>query len=254
MFSSQRVLSLDSLFCYPIMFSVNHAAIFVWIFSPWFSWFSSLALSSLLESTPLSCCSASTASWNVATRPLSVFSLYRRFRRFDIKLWPLCSTDSFISTLSLRRFTATNIEFYTVCWHDSLLLVDRHHHWLSTLPPGDSLSCQSHRRSQHRHHPHHRPSCILRAPHPSETHACRLPTLSSRSLPPSALQPRLYGASHLKSPSAITASSTTSRRPRVHPAPHHRLLVSALFAASFASSTSYASLSSAAIAGHSRAR
>ena len=29
-----------------------------------------------------------------------------------------CSTDSFISTLSVRRFTATNIEFYTVCWHD----------------------------------------------------------------------------------------------------------------------------------------
>ena len=29
MFSSQRVLFLDSLFCYPIMFSLNHAAIFV---------------------------------------------------------------------------------------------------------------------------------------------------------------------------------------------------------------------------------
>ena len=46
------------------------------------------------------------------------------------------------------------------------------------------------------HPPHHRPSCILRAPHPSETHACRSPTTPSRSLPPSALQPRLHGASH----------------------------------------------------------
>ena len=83
--------------------------------------------------------------------------------------------------------------------------------------------------SHHRHHSHHRPRCILRAPHPSETHACRSSTTPSRSLPPSALQPRLHGASHLKSPSIITASSAISRRPRVYPAPHHRLLVSSLY-------------------------
>ena len=86
--------------------------------------------------------------------------------------------------------------------------------------------------SHHRHHSHHRPRCILRAPHPSETHACRSSTTPSRSLPPSALQPRLHGASHLKSPSIITASSAISRRPRVYPAPHHRLLVSSLSRAS----------------------
>ena len=153
----------------------------------------------------------------------------------------LCSPDSRTSLRLLARFTAASWLSFTIDYSTAYL---RATHW-----PVRAIVA-----SQHRHHPHHRPSCILRAPHPSETHACRLPTLSSRSLPPSALQPRLYGASHLKSPSAITASSTTSRRPRVHPAPHHRLLVSALFAASFASSTSYASLSSAAIAGHSRAR
>ena len=137
-----------------------------------FSWFSSLALSSLLESPSLFSCTASlllAEMFNPGRCPLltapKIPALWHR------SLGSHCSTDSFISTLSVRRFTATNIEFYTVCWHDSLLLVDRHHHWLSTLPPGDSLSRQSHRRSQHRHHPHHRPSCILRAPNPSETYA-----------------------------------------------------------------------------------
>ena len=98
---------------YPIMFSVNHAAIFVWIFSPWFPWFSWLAHSILLESTTLSHCSASTTSWNVATRPLSVFSLYRRFRRCDFEALAHCSCpDSHFSTYAF--------------WHDSLLPVSRH--------------------------------------------------------------------------------------------------------------------------------
>ena len=197
-----------------------------------------------------------TASWDVLTRAAVLFSPHRRFRRYDIEALAHTAAQIASSQLySVRRFTATNIEFYTVCWHDSLLLVDRHLLWLFDLTSGRlTVPSEPSSIANTAMHPHHRPSCILRAPHPSETHACRLPTLSSRSLPPSALQPRLYGASHLKSPSAITASSITSRRPRVHPAPHHRLLVSALFAASFASSTSYASLSSAAIAGHSRAR
>ena len=170
---------------YPIMFSVNHAAIFVWIFSPWFPWFSSLALPSLLESTPLSYCSASTTSWNVATRPLSVFSLYRRFRRFDFKPWPTAAAQ--IVALQLRAF-----------WHDSLLPVEPTFtiDYSTSYLRATHCPVIAHRRSQHRHHPHHRPSCILRAPHPSETHACRSPTTPSRSLPPSALQPRLHGASH----------------------------------------------------------
>ena len=168
---------------YPITFSVNHAAIFVWIFSRDSHDFLHSHTRSCLSQQPLSHRSALTTSWDVATRPLSVFSLRRRFRRCYLKA--LAYTAAQIVTSPHLRF-----------WHDSLLPDGRHHHWLSTLPPGDSLSRQSHRRSQHRPHPHHRPSCILRAPHPSETHACRLPTLSSRSLPPSALQPRLHGASH----------------------------------------------------------
>ena len=210
-----------------------------------FSWFSSLALPSLLESTPLSYCSASTASWNVATRPLSVFSLYRRFRRFDIKLWPLCSPDSRTSLRLLARFTAASWPSFTIDYSTAYLR--------STHCPVRAIVA-----SQHRHHPHHRPSCILRAPHPSETHACRSPTTPSRSsLPPSALQPRLHGASHLKDSehhhrvehhftpptrSESSSASSPARERPFPPLPSHR------------PSTFYASLSSAAIAGHSRAR
>ena len=86
---------------------------------------------SCLSQQPLSHRSALTTSWNVATRPLSVFSLYRRFRR--IKLWPLCSPDSHISTLTLSGTTH--------CCQMAVIIID-----YSTLPPGDSLSRQSHRR------------------------------------------------------------------------------------------------------------
>ena len=217
MFSSQRVLYLDSLFCYPIMFSVNHAAIFVWIFSPWFPYFLHSHTRSCLSQQPLSHRSALTTSWDVATRPLSVFSLRRRFRRCYLKA--LAYTAAQIVTSPHKRF-----------WHDSLLPDGRHHHWLFDRTSGRlTVPSEPSSIANTAMHPHHRPSCILRAPHPSETHACRSPTTPSRSLPPSALQPRLYGASHLKTPSIITASSITSPHPRVHPAPHHRLLVSALF-------------------------
>ena len=171
-----------------------------------------------------------------------IFSLHRRFRCCDSEALAYFAAQIVTSQLTLSGTT-----------HCCRLAV---FYWLFDLTSGRlTVPSEPSSIANTAMHPHHRPSCILRAPHPSETHACRSPTTSSRStLPPSALQPRLYGASHLKTPSAITASSTTSRRPRVHPALHHRLLVSALFAASFASSTSYASLSSAAIAGHSRAR
>ena len=98
-------------------------------------------------------------------------------------LGPICSPDSHISTYAF--------------WHDPLLPVSRFHHWLFDLTSG-RLTVLSEPSSLviTAMHPHHRPSCILRAPHPSETHACRSPTTPSRSLPPSALQPRLYGASH----------------------------------------------------------
>ena len=63
---------------------------------------------------------------------------------------------------------------------------------------------------------------------------CRSSLLSRPSLPPSALQPRLRGASHLQRlRAAITASSATTRQSRVATAPHHpRLSVSALFLSS----------------------
>ena len=84
--------------------------------------------------------------------------------------------------------------------------------------------------SQHRHHPHHRPSCILRAPHPSETHACR-----SQQRHSARYLRRLFSPDFTER--RITSKDSEhhhrvehhSRRPRVLPAPHHRLLVSALF-------------------------
>ena len=146
-----------------------------------------------------------------------IFSLHRRFRCCDFGALAHSAAQIVASQLTPSGTTH--------CCRLAVITIDYRPH------QGDSLS--RHRAgSQHRYHPHHRPSCILRAPHPSETHACRSPTTSSRSpLPPSALQPLTDTERRItsKTPSTITASSTTSRRPRVHPAPHHGLLVSALF-------------------------
>ena len=158
-----------------------------------------------------------------------IFSLHRRFRRCDFEALAHCSCpDSHFSTYAF--------------WHDSLLPVSWHQltidltratHCPVIAPVVNTViiltidrASSTGRHTRQRHMPR------------------RPPTTPSRSLPPSALQPRLHGASHLKDSEHITASSTTSRRPRVHPAPHHRLLVSALFTASLApsTSTSYASL------------
>ena len=184
MFSSQRVLYLDSLFCYPIMFSLNHAAIFVWIFSR--------DSHDFLHSHIRSCLSQHHYLTALHQPPAEMLQPGRCHLLTAPKipaLWLrslglLCSPDSHISTYAF--------------WHDSLLpvavfFIDFRPHLRATHCPVRAIVA-----SQHRHHPHHRPSCILRAPHPSETHACRSPTTSSRSLPPSALQPRFHGASHLK--------------------------------------------------------
>ena len=179
---------------------------------------------SCLSQQPLSHRSALTTSWDVATRPLSVFSLRRRFRRCYLKA--LAYTAAQIVTSPHLRF-----------WHDSLLPDGRHHHWLFDRTSGRlTVPSEPSSIANTAMHPHHRPSCILREPHPSETHACRSPTSSSRSLPPSALQPRLHGASHLKDSEhhhRVEHHFTPHTRSS---APHHRLLVSALFAASRASS------------------
>ena len=150
---------------------------------------------SCLSQTSLSHCSASTTSWNVATRAVVIFSLHRRFRRCDFEALAHCScSDSHFSTYAF--------------WHDSLLPVSRH---LLTIDLTRATHCpviapvvntviiltidrasSSGRHTRQRHMP------VDRQQRPS------------RSLPPSALQPRLHGASASlqKTPSIITASST----------------------------------------------
>ena len=140
-----------------------------------------------------------------------------------------CSTDSFISTLSVRRFTATNIEFYTVCWHDSLLLVDRHLLWLFDLTSG-RLTVPS------------EPSSIANNA-----------ILFITSVGSSASTLRSVASKDSEHHHRVEHHFTP---PRVHPAPHHRLLVSALFYR-FPRTVHIHVLhfsSSVAIAGHSRAR
>ena len=220
---SMRVI-LDSLFCYPITFSVNHAAIFVWIFSrdshDFLHSHFHLCLSQhhyliALHQPPAEMLQPGHC-------PSSHFS--EDSGVLTSSFWPLCSPDSHISTYAF--------------WHDPLLPVGRHHHWLFDLTSGRlTVPSEPSSIANTAMHPHHWPSCILRAPQPVRD-TCL--SITNNAIPFHYLRrlfsPDFYGASHLKSPSAITASSTTSRRPRVHPAPHHRLLVSALFAASFASS------------------
>ena len=112
---------------------------------------------------------------------------------------------------ALAYSAAQIVAHHFVFWHDSLLLVDCHSPLTIRPHTSGRLTVPSEPSSiaNTAMHPHHRPSCILRAPHPSETHACRLPTLSSRSLPPSALQP-----STLRS----VASKVSERHHRVeHP-------------------------------------
>ena len=70
----------------------------------------------------------------------------------------LCSPDSRTSLRLLARFTAASWLSFTIDYSTAYL---RATHW-----PVRAIVD-----SQHRHHPHHRPSCILRAPHPSETYA-----------------------------------------------------------------------------------
>ena len=141
---------------------------------------------------------------------------------------------------ALAYFAAQIVAHHFVFWHDSLLLVDCHSPLTIRPHTSGRLTVPSEPSSiaNTAMHPHHRPSCILRAPHPSETHACRSPTSSSRSLPPSALQPRLHGASHLKDSEHHHRVEHHFTPPTRSSAPHHLLLVSALFAASRASSMS----------------
>ena len=143
MFSSQRVLFLDSILCYPITFSVNHAANFR---VDKFPWFSSLAHSILLESTTLSHCSEmhqppaemlQPGRCHLLTAP-KIPALWLQ------SLGPICSPDSHIS-LTLSGTTH--------CCRLAVFIID-----YPTLSPGDSLSVRAIVASQHRHQPHHRPT------------------------------------------------------------------------------------------------
>ena len=169
-----------------------------------------------------------------------IFSLHRRFRRCDFEALAHCSCpDSHFSTYAF--------------WHDSLLPVSRH---LLTIDLTRATHCpviapvvntviiltidresSSGRHTRHRHLPVDRQQ--------------RHPARYLRRL----FSPDFTERRTSKTPSIITASSTTSRRLRVQPAPHHRLFVSALFTASLASSIHVVRYSSSvAIAGLSRAR
>ena len=113
---SQRVLFLDSLFCYPIMFSLNHAAIFVWIFSRAFHDFLHSHIRSCLSQHHhcyltalhhrlLRCCNPAVV----------IFSLHRRFRCCDVKALAFYTAAQIVTSPSYAF------------WRDSLLSDGRHH-------------------------------------------------------------------------------------------------------------------------------
>ena len=107
---------------FPSVFSVNHAAIFVWIFSPWFPWFSSLAHSILLESTTtisLLCINHQLRCCNPAVVRLLTAPKIPALLPQSLGLH--CSPDSHISTLTLlARLTAAR-------WPSSSLTIRPHH-------------------------------------------------------------------------------------------------------------------------------
>ena len=159
-----------------------------------------------------------------------IFSLHRRFRRCDFEALAHCScSDSHFSTYAF--------------WHDSLLPVSRH---LLTIDLTRATHCpviapvvntviiltidrasSSGRHTRQRHLPVDR----------QQRHPARyLRRLFSPDL--------IHGASHLKDSEHHHCVEHHFTPPTRSSAPHHRLLVSALFTASLApsTSTSYASL------------
>ena len=192
-----------------------------------FSWFSSLAHSILLESThyptalhqPLAEM-LQPGRCHLPTAP-KILALW-----FQSLIGPLCSPDSHISTYAF--------------WHDSLLPDGRLHYWLSVFDlTSGRLTVPS------------EPSSVANTViiltidlaassgrHTRQRHASRSPTTSSRSpLPPSALQSRLHGASHLNKdsehhhrvehhftpPTRSSSSASLSARVRpFQPLPAHR--------------------------------
>ena len=113
------------------MFSLNHAAIFVWIFSRAFHDFLHSHIRSCLSQHHhcyltalhhrlLRCCNPAVV----------IFSLHRRFRCCDFKALAYTAAQIVTSPLTLSGI------IHFVRWPSS--------HCLSTSPPGDSLSRQSH--------------------------------------------------------------------------------------------------------------
>ena len=176
MSSSQRVLFLDSLFVIQSCFLSTMPPFSCGYFLRDFHDFLHSHTRSCLSQQPLSHRSALTTSWDVATRLLSVFSLRRRFRRCYFKA--LAYTAAQIVTSPLTPPGTIHC-----CWLAVSSLTIRPDLRATHCPVRAIVD------SQHRHASSGRHT-------PSETHACRSPTTPSRSLPPSALQPRLYGASH----------------------------------------------------------
>ena len=218
MSSSQRVLFLDSLFviqsCFLSTMPPFSCGYFLRDFHDFLHSHFHLCLSQHHYLTALH--HRLLRSCNLA---VVIFSLHRRFRCCDSEALAYFAAQIVTSQLTLSGTT-----------HCCRLAV---FYWLFDLTSGRlTVPSEPSSIANTAMHPHHRPSCILRAPHPSETHACRSPTTSSRSLPPSALQPRLYGASHhfkrlrAKSPRraplhAAHASSSSASSP-ARERPFHR--------------------------------
>ena len=165
----------NHVFCQPCrhfrvdIFSVISMIFFTRTFDP--AWVN-ITITLLCINHQLKCCNPAVV----------IFSLHRRFRRCDFEALAHCScSDSHFSTYAF--------------WHDSLLPVSRHlltidltraTHCPVIAPVVntviiltiDRASSSSGRHTRQRHMP------------------ARSPTTPSRSLPPSALQPRLHGASH----------------------------------------------------------
>ena len=213
----------NHVFCQPCrhfrvdIFSVISMIFFTRTFDP--AWVN-ITITLLCINHQLKCCNPAVV----------IFSLHRRFRRCDFEALAHCSCpDSHFSTYAF--------------WHDSLLPVSRH---LLTIDLTRATHCpviapvvntviiltidrasSSGRHTRQRHMPVDR-----QQRHP--VHYLR------RLFSPDFTERRITS----KDSEHHHRVEHHSRRPRVLPAPHHRLLVSALFTASLApsTSTSYASL------------
>ena len=225
MSSSQRVLFLDSLFVIQSCFLSTMPPFSCGYFLRDFHDFLHSHTRSCLSQQPLSHRSALTTSWDVATRPLSVFSLRRRFRRCYFKA--LAYTAAQIVTSPLTPPGTIHC-----CWLAVSSLTIRPDLRATHCPVRAIVDSQHRHASSGRHTRQRHMPVDRQQRHP--VHYLR------RLFSPDSTERRITSKDsehHHRVEHHFTP-------PTRHPAPHHRLLVSALFTASLAPSTStfYASL------------